>query len=219
MKDVPAIRVKLELIDLEKLAKLLHAATDALKSLGDSIAHLVRLSVQGWDAAEARLRNKRLRTMVRDYNMYSIGQMEAVRLLDDCIDRIDDEKRAVNYDYYNLAWDESMRKIEQFTMQVHQFLRELKAEKSEFVLEKSYTELAEAFSGRITLFEHLKKCLPPTTFEERAALRQAIEEWYRLGKALQRTIDTLTQYLKEETEFINEETVYIPDRSRMGKSG
>lgn len=77
-------------------------------------------------------------------------------------------------------------------------LEEVKAERSDFVLESAYESLYATLDARLTLFQQLQDADAPQSPEQIEALRGAVREWERLREELGKASDALAVYLKEQ---------------------
>ena len=181
----------IELVDIAKLGSVLKDTADAIAKLGDSIAHLVRLSAQGWDAASARRTEARLIEMRKQLVTFKRSQGVVALSFEDYIARIEQGRQPRQLD-----WKSVTSRLLPLMSEVRSLIDELRSEKSNFVLEDAYERLHDSLDARLTLFEKLRVGDAPRTPEQIEALRRIVAEWERLREELARASDALANYLR-----------------------
>jgi hypothetical protein len=181
-----------ELVDLQKLGGVLKDAADAIARLGDSVAHLVRLGVQGYDAAAARRTRARLIEIRK--GLVSMARSQGVLALtfDSYVARIEAGRQPNARE-----WQSATAKLPLLVESVQSLLGELRRDRSEFVLEEAYERLHATLGARLALFERLRAAEAPRRPEEIEAIKAAVAEWSRLREELDRASAALAAYLKE----------------------
>jgi len=183
---MPAI----ELVDIQKLGDVLKAAADAIAKLGDSIAHLVTLGAQGWDAASARRTHSRLIDLRKRLISYRRSQGAVASTFDGYVARIDAGRMPRQLD-----WTMATNGLLPLIQELSSLIEDLKAERSDFVLEVAYESLYATLDARLTLFQRLREGDAPRSPEQVEALRAAVAQWGRLRQVLGDASDALAAYL------------------------
>ena len=137
----------IELVDIQRLGSVLKDAADAISRMGDSIAHLVRLGAQGWDAASARRTRSRLIELRKQLISYRRSQAAVALSLDGYVARIDAGRMPRQLD-----WKMATNGLLPVVQEVRALIEEVKAERSDFVLESAYESLYATLDARLTLF-------------------------------------------------------------------
>lgn len=181
----------IELVDIGKLGSILKDTADAIAKLGDSIAHLVHLGAQGWDAASARRTEARFIEMRKQLVTFKRSQGAVAVSFEDYIARIEQGRQPRQLD-----WTTVTNRLLPLMSEARSLLVELKSDKSDFVLEDAYERLHDSLDARLTLFQRLKDADAPQTPEQIEALKRMVTEWERLREELGRASEALTQYLK-----------------------
>jgi len=176
------------LVLYKEIADVLGAAGDAIIKITDGIRHLVVTGATGYSHIAAQRERKRLveiSAVATDLRLTHQGAL--VRSIDEYLES-------------SRGWYTVSRGISLVLGQVRALLDDVREERSEFVLETAYEKLLEALAGRVSLLERLEGVPPPTTEQEREALREINNEYKRLLKAFGEVIQQLNVYLKSKTD-------------------
>jgi hypothetical protein len=191
---------------LDELAKALGDAADCIGKLGDNVAHLVKLAVQGWDAASARRTRARLRDISARLSAFQTGaKMEIIGTIDDYIVRWNrltkNGRKALPYapSLYS-SWYEVLSQISGGLTEVKALLTDVRAERSDLVNEPTYRDLLEALSERVRLFEKLQDQSAPMSRPEIDALKIVSANYKKLREKLKEAVLDLNLYLKDHNE-------------------
>jgi hypothetical protein len=195
----------MSLVDLSSLGKALGEAADAIGKLGDNIAHLASLGVQGWDAASARATKERLLdisarlTFLREYkNVLVIASLD---------DYIDEWKRATNTgaaaltetaaSTLKVAWSRLIAHVKATLMRVQELLGDLERERSDLVTQSVYQDLIKTLGERSSVLEPLSNSSAPNTPAEIDALRVVSANYKALGDNLLKAIQAINAYIHD----------------------
>lgn len=186
------------LVLYKEIADVLGAAGDAIIKITDGIRHLVVTGATGYSHIAAQRERKRLveiSAVATDLRLTHQGAL--VRSIDEYLESSLPKKVSWRT---KRGWYTVSRGISLVLGQVRALLDDVREERSEFVLETAYEKLLEALAGRVSLLERLEGVPPPTTEQEREALREINNEYKRLLKAFGEVIQQLNVYLKSKTD-------------------
>jgi hypothetical protein len=177
-----------ELLLYKELAGAIGAAGDAVTKIVDGIKHLVVTGVSGYDyVAAARERNQLVEISARATNLQARHQARVVRDLDEYLNKPNPNA---------LDWYAVKEGITYVMESMKELLDDVGKERSDFVLEAAYAKLLETTSARVSLLSRVSSLPPPSSIEEKDALRQLSAEYRRLLSAFREAIEQLNLYLK-----------------------
>jgi hypothetical protein len=134
--NVSAKDGKMELI--AQLADLLVKTTEAISKFGDSIAHLVTLGAQGYDAAAARKAHADLIELrVNLEKLVSGANLPPIGSINEYVERHRRTAKPQEWES-RLLWRAVVEKVENATVRVNALLEEVSKIRNDFVLEDAY---------------------------------------------------------------------------------
>jgi hypothetical protein len=179
-----------ELVLYKEIVGLLGATGDAIIKITDGIKHLIVTGVSGYNHIAADRERKRLiRMSAVATDLASTHQAIVVRSIDEYLD----SSEPTIFDW--IAVKEGVSGVLE---EIRDLLDDVREERSEFVLESAYERLLRSLGIRSSFLEGLSRVPPPTTEEERDALREINNEYKRLLKAFSEAIEQLNLYLKSK---------------------
>ena len=174
----------------KEIVDLLGAAGDAIIKITDGIRHLVVTGASGYNyIAAERVRKRLMRMSAVATNLAFFTQEEVVRSIDEYLES---SKPSME------DWWVIRESIHLVLGEVGALLQDVREERSEFVLETAYRKVFGALAERVSLLQRLSVVPPPTTEQEREALREINTEYKRLLKLFIEAIDQLNAYLKSK---------------------
>lgn len=166
------------------------AAGDAIAKITDGIRHLVVTGAEGYNyVAAERERDRLKRLSARATNLGSVKQQIVVRSIDEYLKKSNPSQA---------DWDAVTDGIRNVIIGVKGLLDDVRNERSDFVLEESYSKFVSTLGSRALLLDKLENLPAPSTTEERAALAQINIEYKRLLTNFQEAITQLNAYLKQK---------------------
>jgi hypothetical protein len=193
----------ISLADLASLGKALGEAADAIGKLGDNIAHLVSLGVQGWDAAAARGTKEVLRDISARLAFQRAGHN--ARVIEDLDSYIHEWESGTNSGAAALteseasklkdAWSRLIAHVKAALLWVRALLRDLQRERSGLVTQSVYQDLLQTLGDRSSLLERLSNSAAPTTPAEIDALRGVLVNYTALRVNLHKAIQAINTYI------------------------
>jgi hypothetical protein len=166
------------------------AAGDAIESLTDSIAHLVKTGNDGYDfIAATREYNKLKDLSARSTNLVNLKQVVVVKSIDEYL-ALDEPT--------NYQWDSLIQGIQSVLGNVKLLLDDVKEERSDFVREDAYAKMGFSLQSRTMLLDKISKLPKPNSQEELDQLRELNEEYKRLIASFGDAIKQLNMYLKQD---------------------
>lgn len=166
------------------------ATGDAIAKLTDGIKHLVIAGADGYNYVSAeRERDRLIRLSARATDLGSINQQIVVRSIDEYLMMSNPSKA---------DWDAVNEGIRNVIQGVKGLLDDVRNERSDFVLEESYSKLVSTLGSRALLIDKLASLPAPSTVEERAELARINIEYKRLLANFKEAISELNAYLKHK---------------------
>jgi hypothetical protein len=175
---------------LQEAAEAVGAASEAIEGLTDSMRRVNSGKVDySYDAAK-RERDRLISLSAR-------GRVVAQRSQRRVVERIDDYSRLKSPSPED--WEKVRGDVIKALQGVSALLEDVKQERSDFVLEKAYNTLTYSLSARERLLEKLSTLDPPSTPEERQALRELNNKYKRLLQNFHKAIDELNRYIWKQS--------------------
>jgi hypothetical protein len=166
------------------------AAGDAIAKLTDGIKHLVVTGTEGYDYVAARRDYNHLKELsVKSTDTFLTQGQVVVRGLDNYLSL----QNPTPQDWYEFT-DE----LDFVLIKVQMLLNDVRAERSDFVLEEAYKKLGASLGMRSAILSRFSELPPPVTPEEKAALRSLGKEYRRLLANFEEAITQLNLYLKSQ---------------------
>lgn len=191
--NVSAKDGKIELI--AQLADLLVKTTEAISKFGDSIAHLVTLGAQGYDAAAARKAHADLIELRANLEkLVSGANLPLIRSINEYVER--HRRTPKPQEWERLLWRAVVEKVENATVRVNALLEEVSKIRNDFVLEDAYRTIHVALHGRTNILMHLRALPAPVEEGELEALGKAGTEYQKLTEATQKASEQVAAYIK-----------------------
>jgi hypothetical protein len=152
---------------LKDLAVVIGSSADAVKKLGDALAHLVTLGVGGFDGLKARRTRGRLLQMVQNTAWFYDGGNAALSF---GFERFVDRPNA-------FGWKQLLGAAQQATPELDGILADLRQEYRDIVLEDSFRQLVSSMHARSEVIARLRDMDLPTTPDEIAEMRRVRLEY------------------------------------------
>ena len=185
------------LANLLDFGKMLGVTADAIAKLGDSIAHLVKLGVRGWDDVAARRTRAKLIAISAQLSvMGGRGKPSVVESLRTYIAAHEGRDHLEDFTKEQL-WDKLLSRIRAALPEVKSLFAELAENRSDLVTQDIYHDLISALNDRAMILEKLSTSSPPTSAAEIDALRDAAERYDALRHNLHSTINGLHWYIRD----------------------
>jgi hypothetical protein len=188
---------KAALVDIENLGKALGDAADAVGKLGDSIAHLVTLGANGWNAVSASRTRDRLTDISARLSILVGGQIGTLKNIDEYIDTYCTASRcesslggAGQGQWFNIHFA-----VEELTGDISDLLEELERERSGLVTQDVYQDLISTLHARVRALKELDNTAPPSRPDEVRALRAVSARYSVLVANLRDAIRALNAYI------------------------
>jgi hypothetical protein len=180
--------LELRLSVLKDVADALVAAGNAIKSITDGIAHMMHTGALGYShVSAARERARMIDISARASRLAQTQNKMVVQSLDDFLAAptpTESDWRVVRLNVSGTLKD------------VESLLNDVRAERSDLVLEKSYQQLLETLGARAAILDRLMKLPLPSSAEERAALTRVNDAYKKLIAELREAIGQLNEYIK-----------------------
>ena len=188
---------------LKSVADLLGAAADGLSKLADSIAHIASLSLGGYDEVSARHIRARLKDidarLVDVHRRLNAGVMSGIEGYIATAEAYNAKKAAAGgRGFLQAKWKEFVSILPMPLEQVQELLDDVKAERSDFILEQTYGEIISTLHSRVDILKNLMMLPPPTTPEEIDALKEVLPQYDRLRKSASEASKAFAKYLKQD---------------------
>jgi hypothetical protein len=178
-----------------ELGDLLAKLAEAVSKFGDSIAHLVTLGAQGYDAAAARKAHANLITLRVDLEKLVAGaNMPLIKSINEYVEGAESSPRLSEH-VLNIWWDGLRDKVDFATTQVSSLLEQINNIRSDFVLQDSYRTIQMVLNGRNSLLIKLRTLSPPEGQEELKELAKVGVEYQRLSDATLKASQQLATYI------------------------
>jgi hypothetical protein len=184
----PSTQLQWRLSVISDAANALDAAAKAIATLGDSIAHLVGLGDHTWQTVSARNTRKRLIDLsARASTLVTVKNGALVSSLEKYIN---DTKPTAK------EWSDVTKGIQDVITDATDLLRDLEAERSDFVLQEAYQDLKAALGARVSILTELGNLPPPTSEAERKALKQVDANYKKVVANTKVAISEMNKYLQ-----------------------
>jgi hypothetical protein len=175
---------------LKEVVEAIESAGKALTSLTEGVSSLVRAGASGYSYVSAeRERNRLVDISARASQLRADQNVVVIRTIDEYLAK----KSPTSED-----WSAVQQGITQTLSSVTALLKDVKAERSDFVLEGAYQDLLRTLGSRQGLLEKLRLLGPPSTPEERNALRDVSKQYKTLIAKLGEATNELNKYLKDK---------------------
>jgi hypothetical protein len=179
---------------LVQLGDLLAKSADALSKFGDSIAHLVTLGTQGYDAVAARqARNQLVEMRVNLEKLIHGINSPLIKSINDYV------KHATNGSSDDQVlgeyWNGILDKVYVAITQVDDLLTDVNQTRNDFVLQDAYSTIQEVLHGRSSLLQYLRMLRPPVEQDELNELAKVGMEYQRLSDATEKASQQLATYI------------------------
>jgi hypothetical protein len=195
-------------IDFVNVANALNEAATAVGKLGDSIAHLISLGGQGWDAASARIVRGRLEVISGRLQVFAaLPNSRVTNHLDDFIryqkvlmlhpvappfsERVNKEQ--------SRDWEAVKKVFRDVLTEVKELFKSLEKENGNIVAMDFYQKLLDTLGERMEVLDKLSQLPVPTSISELDALEDISKQYKILQTQLRRAITLLNEYLREPT--------------------
>jgi hypothetical protein len=186
--EPPATEAGWRLSVLTDAANALGAAADAIGKLGDSVAHLVSLGDHTWQTVSARRTRARLVDISARASVLVATQNAAI------VSSIDDYLEKPHPDVKD--WQAVTSNISTTLESVTNLLRDLEAERSDFVLQSAYETLLRTTAARVTVLMRLQGLSPPIGVQERDELMKINANYKILIENFKTAISEMNKYLQ-----------------------
>jgi hypothetical protein len=178
-----------------ELGDLLAKAAEAISRFGDSIAHLVTLGAQGYDAAAARKAQADLYALRVNLGGLVFGPNALLLLsINQYLQRASAAPKP-SAEVLKMDWDAVVNKVNMATIQVDSLLEDVQKIRSDFILLDAYSTIQMALYGRESILARLYLLPPPVDEDELQALAKAGEEYQKLSLATQKASRQLATYI------------------------
>lgn len=185
----------ISLVDLSTLGRALGDAAEAIGKLGDSVARLVSLGKQGWDAASARSTRNRLRDISAQLTILS--QQQNVRVIESLDEYIREAQNGLSPNLLQAAWSKLLLHLATTLNKVQELLDNLTNERSDLVTQTVYQDLIETLGSRVTFLDKLVSSSAPTSPEEIQRLQVASVNYKTLRENLRKAIQAINIYIHD----------------------
>jgi hypothetical protein len=166
---------------------LVSAAAEALRKVAEGLKTFVVTGYQGYSFVAAKQQHERLKDIsARATSLATTKQALVVNSIDEYLAKPMPSAS---------EWRAVTKRIEQATVGVTELLRDIKAERSDLVLEEAYSKLLASLTSRNLMLNKLSQLPPPSTPEEREALAQLNVQYKLLLQAFATTIRELNAYI------------------------
>jgi hypothetical protein len=178
-----------------ELGDLLAKTADAISKFGDSIAHLVTLGAQGYDAAAARRAHADLIELrVKLEELVFGANMPLIRSINEYVQRVAATPMPA-VQVIGAYWFAVVGKVENAAKQVEALLKDVSEIRNDFVLQDSYSAIELALHGRRSLLADLRGLAAPVEQDELQALSKAGQEYQKLSDATEKASRQLATYI------------------------
>lgn len=169
---------------------MIEACGNAITNITDGIKHLVETAATGYDYVAVRREHKRLRDLsARATDLSRTYQAMGVWSI---------------YSYIMIPkpteddWNNTRVVIADVAKRVQHMLEDVRRERSDFVLEETYSKITKTLQERISLLDEILRIPQPKTEKEIEALRMIDTEYERLLGEFGKAIWQLNLYLKQK---------------------
>lgn len=181
---VPASRVGL----IREAATLVAAAAEALGQVAKGIKVFVSTGYQGYSFVAAQRQHERLKDIsARAIDLANAKQGLVTQSIDEYLLKPDPQLN---------DWWTVTRRIDTALAGVTALLGDVRQERSDLVLEETYSKLLSSLQSRSLMLNRLSQLPPPASPEERQALSRFNDEYKKLLDAFRATIQELNAYIK-----------------------
>ena len=175
------------LITYKIASDALSAGADALVKLTDAIKHIVSTGHTGYKSVTAKRTHKRLKDLsARAQHLLISLQTPIVESIDNYLIKPDDER-----------WEETKQSINNALGELGALLEDIKKERSDFILDKSYSDFYKSSQSRVGPMRRLIGMSPPRSLTERKALIEINNKYKGLLKDFNEAIKQMNLYIKQ----------------------
>jgi hypothetical protein len=201
---LPVRGYAITLVDLKGLGDAIDAAAGALGKLADSVAHIVSLGDRGWSVASARSARERLKDM--DARLADLARTKQSVLVDNMRLYVELGERMIQasgaakdslLSELEGSWRLVIDGISQVLTMTNGLMDELRADRSDFVLESARGTLIDALQSKIGLLDKLKFDANPQGPDEIAELKNVSENFDTLRLKTIAAVDAMSDYIKK----------------------
>lgn len=182
-------------VNFKGLAETIEAATNALKTFADAIAHSVSLMANGYDHVRANRDRKRLKSLYKELGNYALSQAGRYSEYYFIVVALERSGESELNEFSESEWSDFKSELSNLLPALNRLMSEIGKENSDFILEKDYRILRRAMDRRRRLFRQILQYDRPTTDEEIEQLRAISILWGNLLTQLDQSLDTLGQYI------------------------
>lgn len=175
----------------KEVIEALGAAGDAIVKLTDGIKHLVSTGNDGYEYVSAKREHARLKDL--SARLSQLSSYQNVRV----VENIDEYLQTKNPS--PLDWHAVQDGISQAITEVYSILKDVREERSDFVLEEAYFSLSVTINSRAALLSQLQSIPQPKSTEELKGLSEVNDKYKILIKNLNAATKALNEYLKKKS--------------------
>jgi hypothetical protein len=180
---------------IAELGDLLAKAAEAVSKFGDSIAHLVTLGAQAYDAAAARKAHAELIELrVNLEKLVAGANIPLIKSINEYVERVRAPLRPPPY-VLGQWWIGVVDKVANATKQVDALLKDVDKIRNDFVAQDAYSTLQFALNGRRSILAELRALPAPVEQDELQALAKAGDEYQKLSDATLKASQQLATYI------------------------
>lgn len=171
---------------LTEVAKALGDLGDSIVKITDGIKHVVVTSKEGVSFVLAKKTKSELKDLSATSTQFAAQQNVSV------IQSIDEYLEFPNY----RDWPVVQQKLNDVLFRGTELLTEWNEERSDFIVESSYTQLLETLNARVNILQRLNSMEAPTEKKELEALREVNERYKALVQQFKNAVQELNVYIK-----------------------
>jgi hypothetical protein len=201
---LPVRGYAITLVDLKGLGDAIDAAAGALEKLADGVGHIVSLGDRGWSVASARRARERLKDM--DARLVDLARTKQSALVDNMRLYVELGERMIQasgsikellLSELEGSWRLVIDGISQVLAMTNGLLDDLRADRSDFVLESARGTLLDVLQSKIGLLDKLKFDANPQSPDEIAELKKVSEKFETLRLKTIAAVDAMSDYIKK----------------------
>jgi hypothetical protein len=171
---------------IREFADLVGAIGDSLGKLADGFEKLVGTGLRTYDAVAARRAESRLYSL--RVRLTRLAGVQTILVFDTIPDYLETQDPAI--------WQRVTKKLASVSKIVSELLKEVSAERSDFVATETYDTITRTLYARRNLIEKLQAMTPPTTEAELNGLRLVQQRYGKMVENLLRANTALGAYLR-----------------------
>jgi hypothetical protein len=171
---------------IREFADLIGSIGDSLGKLADGFEKLVGTGLRTYDAVAARRAESRLYSLRA--SLTRLAGVQTTLVFDTIPDYLETKDPAV--------WERVTIKLASVSKIVAELLKDVSAERSDFVATETYDTITRALYARQNLIEKLQAMAPPTSEAELNGLRLVQQRYGTMIKNLMRANAALGAYLR-----------------------